>query len=316
MLLLEAVLVAVAQLDHRLHVDFVERRQDRRGRLRLHQPLGDALAQPRHRHALLGPAARARRQRAPARRGRRLVLPAPGPAELPASRLRLDGGEHVALGDAAAAAGAAARRPASMPCFGHQLARGRQRGRLRAPALRRCGRRCRAAAARRRRGAAGAAAGAEPRRAASPRPCRRCRSPRSLPAPATVDAVALADLRRARPTRGAGSSSTTLSVSMSIRFSSRLTASPAFLCQLTSVASATDSGSCGTLTSIEHASDFAPVSVAGDHLARRELGRERVRDQLLLLRDVLRHVADRGRRRDRAAGVGEHLFVAAMSARR
>ncbi len=51
------------------------------------------------------------------------------------------------------------------------------------------------------------------------------------------------------PSAGAGSSSTTLSVSMSMRFSSRLTASPAFLCQLTSVASATDSGSWGTLTS-------------------------------------------------------------------
>ncbi len=51
------------------------------------------------------------------------------------------------------------------------------------------------------------------------------------------------------PDTGAGSSSTTLSVSTSIRFSSRLTASPGFLCQLTSVASVTDSGSCGTLTS-------------------------------------------------------------------
>ena len=47
-------------------------------------------------------------------------------------------------------------------------------------------------------------------------------------------------------------SSTTLSVSMSIRFSSRLTASPSFLCQVTSVASETDSDSCGTLTSIRH----------------------------------------------------------------
>jgi hypothetical protein len=52
------------------------------------------------------------------------------------------------------------------------------------------------------------------------------------------------------PSPGAGNSSTTLSVSMSMRFSSRLTASPAFLCQLTSVASATDSGNCGTFTSI------------------------------------------------------------------
>ena len=52
------------------------------------------------------------------------------------------------------------------------------------------------------------------------------------------------------PSPGAGSSSTTLSVSTSIRFSSRFTASPGFLCQFTSVASATDSGNWGTFTSI------------------------------------------------------------------
>jgi hypothetical protein len=39
---------------HRLHVDLVEGREDRVGRLRLKQPLGHARAQPRHRHALLG----------------------------------------------------------------------------------------------------------------------------------------------------------------------------------------------------------------------------------------------------------------------
>ncbi len=52
------------------------------------------------------------------------------------------------------------------------------------------------------------------------------------------------------PDAGAGTSSTTLSVSRSTRFSSRMTDSPAFLYQLTSVASVTDSGSCGTLISI------------------------------------------------------------------
>src|SRR6202040_2522221 len=51
------------------------------------------------------------------------------------------------------------------------------------------------------------------------------------------------------PATGAGNSSTTLSVSTSTRFSSRSTGWPAFLCQLTSVASAIPSGSCGTLTS-------------------------------------------------------------------
>ena len=51
------------------------------------------------------------------------------------------------------------------------------------------------------------------------------------------------------PACGAGVSSTTLSVSMSTRFSSRLTYSPVFLCHDTSVASATDSESWGTFTS-------------------------------------------------------------------
>jgi hypothetical protein len=52
------------------------------------------------------------------------------------------------------------------------------------------------------------------------------------------------------PALGAGSSRTTLSVSMSIMFSSRETASPTFLCHDSRVASATDSDSWGTLTSI------------------------------------------------------------------
>src|SRR5262249_50546227 len=51
------------------------------------------------------------------------------------------------------------------------------------------------------------------------------------------------------PADGAGTSSTTLSVSISIRISSWATASPGFFFQLSMVASATDSDSCGTLTS-------------------------------------------------------------------
>jgi hypothetical protein len=115
------------------------------------------------------------------------------------------------------------------------------------------------------------------------------------------------------PSPGAGSSSTTLSVSMSIRFSSRLTGSPAFLCQLTSVASATDSGNWGTLTSILIGPrSLSPVSEvelspAGahealqhrghssrdHHLAGFERRRERLLDQLLLLGLMLRRIADR-----------------------
>src|SRR5260221_9254018 len=52
-LLLEALLVVLAKRHHRTHVYFIEGGEDRRGGLRLDQPLRDALAQPRHRHALL-----------------------------------------------------------------------------------------------------------------------------------------------------------------------------------------------------------------------------------------------------------------------
>ena len=60
MLLLESILVARAQLLDRGQVDFVERGEQRLRGLRLDQALSDALAQTRHRHALLG-AAPARR---------------------------------------------------------------------------------------------------------------------------------------------------------------------------------------------------------------------------------------------------------------
>ncbi len=55
------------------------------------------------------------------------------------------------------------------------------------------------------------------------------------------------------PATGAGTSRTTLSVSRSTRFSSRATASPTFLCQAAMVASETDSGRTGTLTSVDMA---------------------------------------------------------------
>ncbi len=48
------------------------------------------------------------------------------------------------------------------------------------------------------------------------------------------------------PSADAGTSSTTLSVSISTSTSSRTTASPGFLCQVATVASATDSGRSGT----------------------------------------------------------------------
>ena len=54
MLLLELVFVAVTQINHRLHVDFVERSQYGRRGLRLNQALRHARAQARHGHTLFG----------------------------------------------------------------------------------------------------------------------------------------------------------------------------------------------------------------------------------------------------------------------
>ena len=62
-----------------------------------------------------------------------------------------------------------------------------------------------------------------------------------LPSPRTISAIT--------PAAGAGTSSTTLSVSTSIRISSIATASPGFFFHCSRVASATDSDSCGTFTS-------------------------------------------------------------------
>ena len=61
--LLEVVLIAIAQIHDRLHVDFIERRQHGRAVFGHQQPLGDAGAQPRHRHPLLQPAETIGRQR-------------------------------------------------------------------------------------------------------------------------------------------------------------------------------------------------------------------------------------------------------------
>src|SRR5438552_2640777 len=124
--------------------------------------------------------------------------------------------------------------------------------------------------------------------------------------------VAPSDLRISVtiPEAGAGNSSTILSVSTSTRFASRLTASPAFLCQLTSVASVIDSGRTGTLTSMSISLPRLRRSMRRHHLARCELCCERFGDQLLLLREMLGRVADRRRCRDRAACVGQYLLFA------
>src|SRR5215831_9699868 len=111
------------------------------------------------------------------------------------------------------------------------------------------------------------------------------------------------------PSAGAGNSSTTLSVSMSIRFSSRLTASPSFLCQASRVASETDSESCGTLTSTSMLADLSSRSLDRLHqiIGQR---RERGVDQGLLLLVVQRRIPDRGGGGRRAHRVAEDLVLA------
>jgi hypothetical protein len=118
-LLLEALLVAVAQIDYRLHVDFVEGGEDRRLVLRLHQALRDARPQPGHRHALLRTLSGCARcdsgTRGGLRRGhcRRL-------------RLAFDRAQHVRLCDALSASCAA--DGGSVHAFlGRELARRRHR---------------------------------------------------------------------------------------------------------------------------------------------------------------------------------------------
>ena len=124
-LLLEALLVAVAQFDHRLHVDLVERGQDRGGGLRLHEPFGDPLAQARHRYALLRTVAEVEAHRRRFRRGSGLTRGRRGSrGRRGGRRTRIERSEHVALGDASAATGSLRDRDVVL---GHELA-GRRQG--------------------------------------------------------------------------------------------------------------------------------------------------------------------------------------------
>ena len=68
--------------------------------------------------------------------------------------------------------------------------------------------------------------------------------------PETTVAPSCSTISTITPACGAGNSNTTLSVSKSMMFSSRATASPTFLCQVIKVASDTLSGNTGTVTSI------------------------------------------------------------------
>ena len=97
--------------------------------------------------------------------------------------------------------------------------------------------------------AAGTAAGEDIATAAGMLTALASVSTRAMSSP---DATVLPSVLRisvSTPDAGAGTSRTTLSVSISMRISSALTASPGFFFHSSRVASATDSESCGTLTS-------------------------------------------------------------------
>ncbi|MCY1430185.1 hypothetical protein D9M71_461260 [compost metagenome] len=99
-LLLEEVLVLVAQVHDRLHVDFVEGSQHGHGGLGFDQTLGDLGAQAGHRHALLDAIAGGEDRRLGSRSGRL------GNRSSRCGLLGFDGGNHVFLGYATALASA------------------------------------------------------------------------------------------------------------------------------------------------------------------------------------------------------------------
>ncbi|MCY1232469.1 hypothetical protein D9M72_449610 [compost metagenome] len=98
-------------------------------------------------------------------------------------------------------------------------------------------------------GAGAAAAGAGAAAAGAAAPAVASVSILAMISSATTVSPSFLTIIDRTPADGAGTSSTTLSVSISIRISSCATASPGFFFQLSMVASATDSESCGTLTS-------------------------------------------------------------------
>src|SRR5690606_23395866 len=94
------------------------------------------------------------------------------------------------------------------------------------------------------------------------------------------------------PEAGAGTSSTTLSVSTSMRISSASTASPGCFFQVSSVASEIDSESCGTRTSVIAMVFFRDdeCSLLGQHEAF-EFGSHGLVEQIALLLLVLGQIA-------------------------
>src|SRR5437763_7849688 len=111
--------------------------------------------------------------------------------------------------------------------------------------------------------------------------------PRS--APTFTVSPGLAEISASTPADGAGTSTVTLSVSSSTRGSSAFTASPSCLNHCATVASVTDSPSCGTRISFAMS---GPLFVA-----------ERLVEQASELFLVLAHEPGRGRRRSRPSGI-------------
>ena len=99
-------------------------------------------------------------------------------------------------------------------------------------------------------GADAAAAGAGAAAGAAAAPTLPSVSMRAINCSATTVAPSPTKISDNTPLLGAGTSSTTLSVSISINISSAATKSPAFFFHVSMVASATDSDSCGTFTSV------------------------------------------------------------------
>src|SRR5579859_211364 len=123
-------------------------------------------------------------------------------------------------------------------------------------------------------------------------------SPSSAPT-ATVSPSLTAMLAKT-PAAGAGTSKVTLSVSSSTNGSSTATASPSFLNHLPIVASVTDSPRAGTrISAMIAVLQGLPSSAPADDL----LLFQRVVQKLLELRQVQRHLPDRGRSGRRPAGV-------------
>src|SRR5882724_2756624 len=124
------------------------------------------------------------------------------------------------------------------------------------------------------------------------------------------------------PAAGAGTSMVTLSVSSSTSGSSTATGSPGCLNHLPMVASVTDSPKVGTRISamvfvprwsrpraallVEHDLFRKPASTFRDHALR-----QRLVEQRLELLQMQRHLADRGRRRGGAPGIGRLLALGA-----